>query len=68
MHDGRLSVDVDVYKIGNPDMYGANALAWYKGDGDLAAYAKDTSLSANLDALSKAGWYTTNIRHLTPKS
>ncbi len=29
MYDTRLSVNVDVYKFGNPDMYGATALAWY---------------------------------------
>ena len=62
MHDSRLSVDVDVYKIGNPDMYGAIALAYYKGDGNMDAYAKDSVLSN----ITGPAWYTTAMRYLTP--
>lgn len=68
MHDNRLSVDVDVYKIGQPDQFGAHVLAYYKGDGNLCAYAENQSLSAHLNELSTASWYTTSIRHLVPSS
>lgn len=66
MYDNRLSVNVDVYKIGNPDQFGAHALAYYKGDGDLDAYKNVPSLSAHVSELSAAGWYTTNVRYLVP--
>ena len=68
MYDNRLSVNVDVYKIGQPDQFGAHVLAYYKGDGKLSAYAENQSLSAHLNELSAASWYTTSIRHLVPSS
>lgn len=68
MYDSRLSTEVDVYKIGNPDMYGATALAWYdasKFSSLSAAYKADAALSSHLNELAKPNWYTTNVRHLS---
>ena len=36
MYDKLLSTDVQVYKIGNPDCFGAQAVLWYDGSQDYS--------------------------------
>lgn len=60
MYDTLLSSAVDVYKIGQPDRYGAHALIYYSGDGKAF---KDVP---ELSSITGPAWLTTNITRLVP--
>lgn len=56
MYDTELQCDVDVYKISNPDCFGAHVLVWYNGDSSAENAPKDPC------------WLAYNIRRLKPSS
>ena len=61
MHDTVLSTNVDLYQIGLPDPFGANALIYY--DGSKNDYTGEMSvLNGN------PMWMTVNIKRLEPIS
>ena len=67
MYDTALSVDVDLYQLGLPDPFGANALICVNGK-DPSIKSKLSS-NSDLSALcDKFTWMTININRLEPKS
>ena len=60
MYDKLLSTDVQVYKIGNPDCFGAQAVLWYDG-------SQDYSGNPQLSNITSAQWMVCGISRLEPK-
>lgn len=63
MYDTMLGISVDLYQLGLPDPFGANALIWVDG------IKYESKLSANPDLSVYAGkqlWMTTNVTRLKP--
>ena len=61
MYDTFLSADVDLYQIGLPDPFGANALVWWNGEKNGSHLASNPDLSTYNG---KNGWMTININRL----
>ena len=57
-----LSSNVDLYQIGLPDPFGANALIWFDNSDNHIDYS-GTALSA---LNGKKMWMTTNVNKLDP--
>ena len=60
MYDTLLSTNVDLYQIGLPDPFGANALIYYKGDKTYPTSSEMSVLNNN------PMWMTINIKRLKP--
>ena len=65
MHDTLLSIDVDLYQLGLPDPYGANALIFIDGVKNASALSANPQLSCYAN---KQLWHTININRLLPKN
>jgi hypothetical protein len=63
IYDTYLSTNVDLYQIGLPDPFGANALIWFDNSTSSITYPDNSPLSA---LNGKKMWMTINITRLDP--
>ena len=61
MYDTVLSANVDLYQIGLPDAFGANALVYFKKG--TKTYPETSEMSVLND---QSMWMTVNIKRLEP--
>lgn len=63
MKDTLLSTEVELYQLGLPDPFGANALIWFNGKTNGRELSSHPDLSVYFD---KQCWMTINVTRLKP--